>query len=92
MQGSRGSQFPKKGLNRSTERGRGKEEEMTTWGVGGQGGRGTVVFLVSGSNLDFYQLSNQQGESGWIQGLLPSLPWIPKELSFCAPHSPSWVS
>lgn len=45
LQGSRGSQFPKKGLNRSTERGRGKEEEMTTWGVGGAGWERNSGFL-----------------------------------------------
>lgn len=31
------------------------------WGFAGQSGRGAMVPLVSGSDLDVYQLSNQQG-------------------------------
>lgn len=38
LQDSKGSEFPKKVLNRSTEGGRGKEGERTMWGRLGGGG------------------------------------------------------
>ena len=60
LQECRGSQFPKKGLNISRERRRGKEAERTMQGRE-QKWRRRVVSLASGSDLDFYQLSNQQG-------------------------------